>query len=435
MHQTRLRRLLAHGSMAALAVTTIALSAFGSSAASVNKSLKLGTDFPVSGSDTGAAKPAENGVRLAIMQNSSTLGNGYTLSILAENDEKADGSGASGDIGKANIQKLIDDSSVMAGVGPFNSGVAQVEMPLINSAGLAFISPSNTNPGLTKRQYADANGIANFDQLHPAGKPEAYFRLPATDDVQGMALATIAAAPKSLGGPEAHKVFVVDDTTTYGVGLSNYFTTDFMKAGGTILGRESITSASETTAIPGLVTKILGLQPDLVFYGGVTSQGGADLKKAIAAANPAAHTDMLPFLGGDGIANDSQWATKATPAGAINSIGTIPSFDAKLATTSAAQDFANQYKAAFPGADFTSYSTIAYDAAMIEINVIKQLIKDGKAVTRANVRAGVAGISYNGLSGQIGFDSNGDNTGPKVFDIWAIIDNSGKWTKIQQVTA
>ena len=51
--------------------------------------------------------------------------------------------------GAQNVKTFISDSSVMAMIGPFNSNVAKSEIPLTNDAGLAQISPSNTNDGLT----------------------------------------------------------------------------------------------------------------------------------------------------------------------------------------------------------------------------------------------------------------------------------------------
>src|SRR6185437_8952679 len=99
-----------------------------------------------------------------------------------------------------------------------------------NGSGLVLISPSNTNPGLTKEQYAAANGI-NYDLLHPAGKPNCYFRIPAPDDVQGKVDADITlAAPVN-----ATSAYVVDDSTTYGKTLTQTFTAEFTSKGGTIL--------------------------------------------------------------------------------------------------------------------------------------------------------------------------------------------------------
>lgn len=141
----------------------------------------------------------------------------------------------------------------------------------------------------------------------------------------------------------------------------------------------------------------------------------------------------MPFIGGDGIADDPTWAQLATNADAINTIGTIPAPDVSALTSSAAFDMENAYKQMFPGQDLNPFSVLGYDCAMVEINAIKHLIADGKEVNRAAVRNMVAQLSYSGITGAIHFDANGDNTGPKVFSVYDILDTTGIWQYVRQV--
>jgi branched-chain amino acid transport system substrate-binding protein len=418
MQHSGVKRILARGAFVAIALSSLGLAACGANGGSSgNKALKIGTDFPVSGTDAAVTLPAQYGVQLAVQQNKD-LGNGYTLSEVDKNDEGT--SGADPSIGAANIQQLISDSAVMAIVGPFNSGVAKQEIPIVNKSTIVLISPTNTNPGLTKREFADANGV-NFDLLHPAGKPESYFRLPGTDDVQGKVNADIAlAAPIS-----ATTAYVVDDSTTYGKGIANEFTKEFKAKGGTILGSTSITP-DQVSNLPQLATTIVGKNPGVVYYGGVTSGGGGALKKDLVEKG-----GNMPMVGGDGIADDPAWLTTAGAA-AVNTYGTVAAPDISGLTSAVATKFIGDYKAAFPGKDLLPYSASAYDAAMIEITAIKNLIKAGKTVTRAAVRDEVAGISYDGVTGHISFDANGDNAGAKVFSVYSV-GSDGKWKFAQLV--
>ena len=412
MHQKSFIRFLTKTSIAASVIGMLALSACGASSATVNKAIKIGTDLPVSGTDAGVAKPTENGAVLAFEQNAN-LGNGYTLTSVLKNDEGA--SGADPQVGASNIRALIADAQVVAMVGPFNSGVAKAEIPIANNATFPMISPTNTNPGLTKQEFAVANKI-DFNLLHPAGKPSSYFRVPATDEVQGKANADIA-----LGAPINAKVaFVVDDTSTYGVGLAAQFTKEFTAKGGKVVDTAEIT-ATQSATFGSLATKILSDKPDVVFYGGVTSQGGAQLKKAVADAG----APQLPFGGGDGIADDPEWLKTATTAGALNTFGTVPAPDLSGFTSGAQTKFISDYKTRF-GSDPLPYSAQAYDCAMIEIKAIKNVIAAGKDVTRANVRDAIQSISYTGLTGTITFDANGDNSGQKVFSVYKV-DATGAW--------
>ena len=423
MRHERLLGAVTRGSVAAFFILSLSLAACGGGGSSSGGGqINIATDLPVSGTDAAQGLPTQYGVDLAVSQNKD-LGGGYTLGIVHKNDEGA--SGADPTVGASNVSTLLADSSVVAVVGPFNSGVAKAEIPVATTGGLVLMSPTNTNPGLTKQQYAQANGI-NFAQLHPAGSKEYYFRVCATDDVQGKVDAQIAA-----GAPiNAKTAYVVDDNTTYGKGLANYFVDNFQSSGGTIAGRVSITAA-QVSSLNSLATTINNKNPDVVFYGGVTSQGGGALKKDLVAAgyNKA-------MVGGDGIAADPSWLQTAGSA-AVNTWGTVAAPDTSSLTSSDAQKFKTDY-ATFvqgkPDNDLLPYSAQAYAAAMIEITAIKNVIASGKAPTRANVRDAIASGTFSTIIGSINFDANGDNAGQKVFSIYNV-DNTGKWVFSKSVNA
>jgi branched-chain amino acid transport system substrate-binding protein len=413
------------GSVAAMFVLSLSLAACGGSGGSASGGvIKIATDLPVSGTDASVGLPTQYGADLAISQNQD-LGNGYTLQVVHKNDEGT--TGADPSIGAANIRALLADPQVMAVVGPFNSGVAVAEIPVANTGGLVLMSPANTNPGLTKEQYAAARGI-NFAQLHPAGTKEYYFRVPATDDVQGKVDAQIAA-----GDPiNAKTAFVVDDSTTYGAGLADFFKSNFTSGGGTIAGNHSITP-QEVSSLNSLAATIVAAKPNVVFYGGVTSQGGGALKKALVAAGYSG-----PVVGGDGIADDPSWITTAGASAAGNTYGTVAAPDPASLTSGDAAKFKTDYATYVQGKsdnDLLPYSAAAYACATIEIDAIKAIIKSGKAPTRAAIRDYIAGNTFPTIIGNISFDQNGDNAGDKVFSIYAIPANGSSWQYSKSVTA
>jgi branched-chain amino acid transport system substrate-binding protein len=405
-----------------IALAASALASCGGSssgaASACSGPLTIVTEFAVSGTDAGAQLPAQYGADLAIQQNKD-LGHGCTLTVQHDNYEGT--SGVDPSIGASNATADVSNASIIAMVGTFNSGVAKVVIPIATRAHLVMISPANTNPGLTLQQYAQANGI-DFATLHPAGFSEAYYRLPGNDVVQGKVDAQIAAAAPV----NAKSAYVIDDDSTYGIGLSNYFTSTFQGNGGSISGRSSIT-ATQASSFPSLAASIQSKNPDIVFMGGVTSGGLGLLAKDLRAAGYT-----KPIVGGDGIAQDPAWFT-AAGAGAVNAYGSVMAPDTSTFTSGAAATFLAQYKAAFPGKDITPYTAMAYDSAMIEITVIKSLIASGKAITRENVRAGVQSISYTGVTGNISFDANGDNAGQRVYSIYGVTAAAPTtWTFITQ---
>ena len=384
-----------------------------------NGKLEIASELPTTGTDGSEGLPAQNGVQLAV--NQASLPDGYTLSLITYNDVSAALGKHDPDQGAKNVTDMVGNPCIFGFVGPFNSNVGISEIPISEDAGLAMISPANTNPGLTLEQYAQANGI-NFSTLHPAGKPESYFRIPGNDVAQGTLDADLAV---QLGAKTA---YVVDDQETYGVGLANYFTAEFQNKNGqnSILGRDGI-PANGAAQIPGIAQKIAAKHPDVVFYGGVTSGGGGTLKAQLVAAGYTG-----PMVGGDGIAEDPGFIQQAGAANADNTYGSVGAPDLSTFTSGASAKFVSDYKAAF-GSDPGAYSANSFDAANILITVIKNLISSGKTVTRAAVLDGVQNIQYDGVTGHISFDKNGDNSGGAVFSVYQV--KNGVWTFLRQVNA
>jgi len=387
----------------------------GNSGNSGGGQLCIGTDFPVSGTDGSEGIPAQNGAVLAVSQNPKLHGN-YTLTVKTFDDAV---NGAHNAVqGATNVTKMVQDNCIVSMVGPFNSGVAGAEIPIATQANLSMISPANTNPGLTIQQYAQSYGF-NWTQMHPSGSPEAYFRIPANDVVQGQADAQIALQANEL------KAYVVDDSESYGKGLADFFTQYYTAHGGATVGRDSITSAN-TTQLASLVAKMKATNPTVVFFGGVTSGGGAALRQAMSSGGMA----NVPMVGGDGIAQDPSFIQIAG-ASANGTTGTVAAPDLLgLTGNSAATAFVTAYKAKF-NADPIAYSVNSYDAAMIEITAINKVIDAGQTPNRLNVLNQIAKTDYTGITGHITFDANGDNAGSKVFSIYTV--QNGQWVFIKSV--
>lgn len=374
-----------------------------------NQHFKIATELPVSGPDASIGLPTQYGVDFAVSQNTD-LGNGNTITVMHENDESS--AGADPSIGAANIQQLIADPAVMGIVGPFNSGVAIAEIPLVTAASLVEISPSNTIAGLTEQQNAERYGL-DYTHMHPSGYKEAYFRITAPDDKQGSAEAKVA-----FSMLDAHSAYVVDDSTAYGKNLADFFAQDYTNDGGSVLGRTSISSQSSFGSV---AQSIAATHPAVVFYGGVTYGGGAQLKKALAGAGYSG-----PMLGGDGIAEDPAW-TQIAGSAATNTYATVAAPDTSVIPSSFASAY-NSFAAGKPNNSLGPYTVMAYDAAMVEITAIKNLLAAGTPVTRANVRDMVAKSSIKSALGgnaTIAFDANGDNTNP-IISVYQT-DSSGNW--------
>jgi branched-chain amino acid transport system substrate-binding protein len=389
-----------------------------------NKDLVIATFFATTCIDAADQLPAQYAAQLAVSQ--ARLPDSYKLTVQTENYESASSCGPDTSVAGTEASALVANPNVVAIVGPFNSGIAAATMPIIQPAELTMISPANTNPGLTLEQYAQPNGL-NWTQLHPSAYPDSYFRIPGNDVVQGKVDAAVAtSAPIS-----AKTAYVVDDDTTYGIGLANYFTLSFKAHGGKMVGIRTHIEASQISNLSSLASTIAAANPDVIFYGGVTSGGGTALKHDLVADGYT-----KPMVVGDGIADDPAFIPTAGYAAAINTYGSLAAPDTSMLTATADVTFKNDYTtyvAGKPNNTLLPYSAMSYDVAKLEIQAIINVIKSGKAVTRLNVRNAVAAINYHGLTGDIHFDSNGDNAGATVFSIYEVDPTTDKWVFRSQV--
>lgn len=133
-----------------------------------------------------------------------------------------------------------------------------------------MVSPANTVVEITERGLKTVNRIVG------------------RDDFQGPAGANYAI--NELG---AKKIFVIQDKTAYGTGLADAFIAAAEEAGAEIVGYEGITIGEKD--FNGVVNQILNKKPDLVFFGGLYSEGGIIIKQARDKGID------VPFMGGDGM--------------------------------------------------------------------------------------------------------------------------------------
>ena len=377
-------------SLALLAV--LALVACSSSSAPAGNTIKIGIDLPLSGADSAVGLPTENGAVLAVEEANARgfAGGKYTVEADAL-DDTSQGLHDPAQ-GAQNVKTLIGDAAVLALGGPYNSNVAKSQIPLTNDAGLAQISPAATADVLTIGAPAKA-----LRQSHP--DRVAFFRVCTRDAKQGAALAHFA---QTLG---LTRVFIVDDNETYGLDLADAFAAESIKDGLTILGHEHL--ASHQQDFKALLTKIAAAKPDMLFFGGVSSTGGALLRRQM----PDAGLGKLPYFGGDGIASDD--FLKTAGAAADGTYWTIAAPDVNRLAS--ARSFVKAYRSRFksePG----GYSAPAYTATKIVLAAIEKAIAAGGGFpTRDAVLTNVAATQdFASPIGSVGFDANGDTTAPVI---------------------
>lgn len=351
--------------------------------------IKIGVTLPITGVDAPDGLPASEAVRLAVADaNLHNLVPGMTLQAVVLND--ASGAGAHDPLrGAANMRTFTQDGAVLGVIGPLNSNVALVEIPISNQAGLALISPANTTPELTKGTHALA-----LRSAHPG--LISYFRVCTTDDVQGPAGAQFA-----YERLKATRAYVIDDANTFGRALSDEWVGEFNGEGGHILAHEHIRMADADFA--AVAARVKAKHPDLVFFGGEANSGGK-LRLALVKAGLAS----VPFASGDGIQTQEYFDVAGSASD--NSYATVAAVNADALPS--AGEFVKAYRANVH-VPLGAYAANAYAATQTLINAIAEASADARGAipTRAAVLDKLRNAkNVNTVIGSFSFDQNGDTT-------------------------
>src|ERR1700730_14173327 len=392
--------------LALTAVGLIGIAACGSSSSggTTNKgTIKLGVELPESGKEASNGLPTLNGVKFAVQKVGSIKG--FTLAV--ENKDDAVNGSHDATKGAQNIRDLVADNLVLGVVGPFNSSVAQAEIPVANAANLTIISPANTSECLTQ-SFPPPECAFKPSDLRPNGKNN-YFRVAATDTLQGPAMADYAYDTLKL-----KNVAVASDNQTYGKGIAQNFAKEFISKGGKIAGAEHDIDSKSTNDFKSILNEMKAANADGLYFGGTDSDN-----VCVARSQMKGVGLHVPFMGGDGIVTGQ--CIKDAADNVDNMFGTVAAVDATQlpAAKSLIADFNKSFSAA---SDFGAYTMPAYDCAKILIDAIGRAIDDagGNMPTREQVRAEVAKTTnYMGALGTIGFDANGDTTN-RIISIYKI---------------
>ncbi len=366
------------------------------------RNVTIGVISPLTGGLSALGLGIEHSVDLAIQQanDSGDLGN-VTIKLNAQDDQ------ATPDVGQQAASLLADDDTVIGVVGTLNSSVAQSVAPVLNSAGIVEVSPANTNPTLTLGQdWTTA----------PARVWDTYFRTCTTDNAQGRFAAGYVY--NDLGFT---KVAIIHDQKTYGAGLVAVFDEEFQKLGGTITTTEVINP--DESDYSGVVGTVKASAPELVYYGGEYPQAGP-LSKQLAAGGL-----NVPLMGGDGLFDPAFIELGGRDLDTATSVG-APAEDLDSAAA-----FISAYEAASYPEPYSAYGAQAYDAANAIIGSLKAALETDPAAEGADLRAAVlaamADVSFDGATGKVEFDANGDTTNT-LLTVYQVTD--GAWAAVKTGT-
>ena len=334
------------------------------SACSREVNIKIGVAAPMSGELAQYGKDIAHGAEIATAELNKDFfmidGKRAHFELVLEDDK------ASPEEGQAAAKRLVD-AKVAAVFGHFNSGVTIAAAPIYAGANILQLSVS-TNPKYTRMGLNTA------------------FRITADDIQQGAALGRLMSA--KLHGKN---VFMVDDRTTFGLGLTDEVA-KALQQGKVGAARDSVDG--KAVDYGQLAQKIQGANPDLVFFGGDPAVG-VPLLKALRSAGSAAK-----FVTGDAMCDVSviKGAAGAADQDFYCTISGVPP-----SWLSSGIGFTQMYKDKFgePGA----YSSLSYDG----IHIFAQAMQRANSIDPKVYLPEMTKEAFTGkIQGAIEFDKKGD---------------------------
>ena len=350
---------------------------------SAQAQVKFGVGGPITGPSAATGAQMKNGVDQAAKDINAAGG------ILSEKIAVEYGDDVSDPKQGVSVANKFAADGVKFVIGHYNSGVTIPSSEVYQENGILQITPASTNPTVTERKMWNI------------------FRVCGRDDQQGK-----VAGDYILKHFKGKKVAVVHDKTTYGKGLADE-TKKTINAGGMkeVLYEGINTGEKDYSA---LVSKIKQSGADLVYFGGLYTEGGLIVRQMRDQGVKA------PLMGGDGITSDEFAAV-----GGPGVEGTLMTYGPDPRNKPEAKSIVEEFRAAkFEPEAYTLYSYAG-------VQVIKQAAEAGKSLDPKKVAEKMhSGMKFKTVLGDLSFDKKGDITKlDYVMYIWKK-DASGKVTYI-----
>lgn len=368
-------------------ITIVSVAAIGALGASSpiqaqTKVLDVGIILQLTGAEAATNTLEKDAVVMALEEANAKGGvGGYKLEPVILDEATATAGECDPAQAASDVRKLIGNPDVVVNIGPGCSGSGKAMSPILSQADMATITPSTTNPDITSSKFAST--------YRPKGKA-VYFRTCTTDAYTGPGVANYFA--ETLG---VKSVYILDDSQAYGVGLADAFQKQAAIKGMKVLGRDQLNpkEADYTTVL----TKIKGLNPESLYYGG-DEQAGVKLAKQAYEIIPKAAKG-----GGGGIYSPDFLRAGFPSAAGWYVTAAVPHLPGLPDAKSWVDRFAKRW-----GQQPNDYTLTAYDAGLVAIDAIKRVSASGKPVNRQNVRDAIQATHLVTLQGLVSFDEGGD---------------------------
>ena len=356
------REFLQRTGIVAMLITCLSLTISGCQNGGSDEIL-IGHYGSLTGSQATFGISTDNGIKMAIEELNAAGGiNGRKVKLVTY-DDKGEAREAS-----TAVTRLVTKDGVVAVIGEVASGLSLAAAPICQEGGVPMISPSSTNPKVTK-------------------VGDMIFRVCFIDPFQGKVCAKFAREHESLKASKA--AIVTDQGSPYSVGLEDEFEKSFVALGGTVVSKQTYQAGDQDYSAQ--LTSIRAAEPDVIFVPGYYTE----VASMILQARKLGMTQ--PFVGADGW--DS--AKLGEIAGdAINGCFYSNHYSQEDPSPKI-QDFIAKYKAKHNETP-DALAALGHDSAMILFDAMKKAgTLEGAAIAAELAKT----KDFDGITGKISIDA------------------------------
>ncbi len=328
---------------------------------------------------------SDEGIRLAVEeQNARGLVRGKKIAVKTYDDQ-----GKSEEAAIAATRLIVEDKVTIL-LGEVASTRSLAFAPIADEKKVPMISPSSTNPSVTKI----------------GGKTRPYvFRVCFIDPFQGTVMAKFVRNNLKLS-----RVAILKDVgNDYSVGLADYFAKKFVELGGTVISEQSYKDGDQD--FKAQLTQLRSKKPEFIYVPGYYTSVALIARQARQLGIKA------PFGGGDGWDSAKLYEIAQ---GALNG-SYFSNHYSEENQDPLLQNFIKNYKAKY-GAVPDALAGLAYDSANLAIDAIER----AKDMSPEAIRQAIEETKgFRGATGTITMDA--DHNPVKPADIIEIRNNRGTY--------
>ena len=338
---------------------------------SSSQNIKIGGVFEMSGNTAAYGTAAANGMKLAFKEinaKGGVLGKQLEPIITDCKGEPSESANAT--------TKVITQDKVPAVIGFTTSSNGIAGATVAEASKIPMLQVTTTNPKVT----VDEKTGKVRDNV---------FRVCFIDPFQGTVAANFASKTLKV----SKVVTLVDNSSDYSKGLTQFFVESFIKSGGKIVAQEAYLQKDQD--FKAILTKIKPLNPDMIYVPGYYDEVGKIIKQARELGITAT------FVGGDGW--DSPKLFEIAGAANLNNTFFTNHYspedkDARVVA------FVEAYKKEY-GVVPEANAALAYDAAYLMTDAIKR----AGAVDSPKIREALAATkNFKGVTGEVSLNATHD---------------------------